>query len=98
MVSVMGYTPCFQSKSLGLVLVAALPSSSTTVHPGQEIWDVEQGQMLPSPALWALCGCLARYLRACAVSLQVTEASAQAGQTFGWLHFVSRNDLRDALA
>lgn len=32
------------------------------------------------------------------LSLHVTEASAQAGEIDGWLHFVSRNDLRGALA
>lgn len=68
------------------------------MHTGQEIWDAEQGQMLPPPPLWTLCGHVARYLRACVLSLHVTEASAQAGEIDGWLHFVSRNDLRGALA
>lgn len=56
------------------------------------------GTKLPPPPLWTLCGCVAHYLRACALSLHVTEASAQAGQTYGWLPFVSRNYLRDVLA
>lgn len=64
------------------------------MHTGQEIWDTEQGQCF----LHLHFGHFVAMQLVISGHMSVTEASAQVGQAYGWLYFVSRSDLRDALA
>lgn len=54
--------------------------------------------MLPPPALWTHCGHTMQLIEGTCTYLHVGEASAQAGPTYEWLPFISRDYLRDAMA